>query len=392
VACEARRTSATQLDYLGYKTGYCILSKSGRDRGGRRHGRDGNYRGACRTCPQPGPELHKHEVQLICLCCRTCASGLGGEVLAERGSDARKWLASNTLLPLALALVTMLLAPAASASAQRMSHARAACRVPKLKGLSVAQARRRSARAHCKLRITGARLKNAAIQTVARQSPAASRRSATVTIWIEPLKEQRSNPLTSQPTAPTPVPGSSLCSVPNLTGLTVLQAEAGAARAGCKLRVEGAPLNDAGVQTVARQSPEAAQSAESVTVSVNPVCTASAEMPPTVSGPTPGPTGLVSGFYLDGGPLEVFSNPGCSRPEQPSGAGSVEVLNESGTLVATGTSEAGRPLEIRLPAGTYKLRATFLDAFINGVHPIETRSVEIPPGDSVRLDFVLQIP
>lgn len=302
----------------------------------------------------------------------------------------------TALLPLVVALVTMPVAPVVSASAHRMSHPRSACRVPNLEGLSVAQARRRSARAHCKLRIAGAPLKEAAVQTVSRQSPAPSRRSATVTVWIEPLKEQHDphDPSTSQPTVPTPVSGSSLCSVPNLTGLTVVEAETSAARAGCKLKVKGAPLERAEVQTVAWQSPEAAQSAESVTIWINPFCATSAEVSPGVPGPTatPGPTGLVSGFYLDGGPLRLFSSPGCSRPEQPSGAGSVEVLNESGTLVATGTSEYGHLVEIQLPAGTYELRATFLDALINGVHPIETTSVEIPSGDSVRLDFVLQIP
>jgi len=70
---------------------------------------------------------------------------------------------------------------------------------------------------------------------------------------------------------------------------------------------------------------------------------------------TPGPSELVSGFYLEGG------------------------------------SEYGRLVEIPLPAGTYELRATFLDALINGVHPIESSSVKIPPGDTVRLSFVLQI-
>jgi hypothetical protein len=213
-----------------------------------------------------------------------------------------------------------------------------------------------------------------------------------VTVWIEPLKEHKA--LVVQPDAPTIVPVPSPCSVPNLADLTVAEAEASAAHAGCKLTVEGAPLERADIQTVARQSPEAGQSGESVAVWVNPFCAASAEAQPGGIGPTatPGPTELVSGFYLDGGPLDVFSNPGCSRPEQPSGAGAVEVLNEAGEVVATGTSEYGHLVEVPLPAGTYKFRATFLDASINGEHPIESSSVEIPPGDTVRLNFVLSIP
>ena len=49
------------------------------------------------------------------------------------------------------------------------------CRVPKLKGLTVVQARRRVARSYCQMRALGAPLKMAAIQTIARQNPSAGK-------------------------------------------------------------------------------------------------------------------------------------------------------------------------------------------------------------------------
>jgi hypothetical protein len=101
----------------------------------------------------------------------------------------------------------------------------------------------------------------------------------------------------------------------------------------------------------------------------------------------PGPTELVSGFYLDGGPLARFSAPDCKRPEPPPGAGVVEVITATGALVATQTSTTGRLVKIPLSAGSYTIRGTFLNATINGTHPTETQSLTIPTGHTVRQDF-----
>jgi hypothetical protein len=111
---------------------------------------------------------------------------------------------------------------------------------------------------------------------------------------------------------------------------------------------------------------------------------------------TTGPTELVSGFYLDGGPPAAFSAPHCALPEPRPDAGTVEVLNAGGTVVATKTSIRGHFVEIALPAGSYTIRGTFLNA--SGCcspglgHFVKTESVVIPPGDTVRQDFVLSIP
>jgi len=285
------------------------------------------------------------------------------------------------LVKTASVLVTIVLvaAPAAGAATHRVSPPRRACRVPSLDGLTAAQARVRAKRAHCRLRLEGAALVKATVQTVARQSPAPSRRSAAVTVWLNPLIVAR-NPV--------------LCIVPNLTGLTVAEAEASAAHAGCTLKIEGAHLKRAEVQTVERQSPEPSVLSAGVTVWANPFCAGSAASGPLIGEPlvTPGPTELVSGFFIAGGPLDLFSTPECKRTEPSPAAGTVEVMDASGALVATGTSAPGQFVEIPLPAGSYTIRGTFLQAIINGVNPKETESVEITQGDTVRQDFVLGVP
>jgi hypothetical protein len=107
---------------------------------------------------------------------------------------------------------------------------------------------------------------------------------------------------------------------------------------------------------------------------------------------TVGPTELVSGFYLDGGPPVRFSVPHCRRPVPSPGPGTVEVMDTSGALIATVTSTRGHFAEVPLAPGSYTARGTFLEATINGAHATETASVVIEADRTVRQDFVLSIP
>ncbi len=185
------------------------------------------------------------------------------------------------------------------------------------------------------------------------------------------------------------------CRVPMLTGLTLSVAREHAARAHCKLRVKGAALEEAEVQTVARQAPARGGRSPRVTVWLNPFCRREAAYGPDLKEPlvTPGPTELVSGFFLVGGPDDRrFSDPGCRLPAPQPGAGTVEVTNASGVLVATETSTSGHFVEVPLAAGSYTITGTFLNAVFNGVHPKQSESVVIPLGHSVRQDFFLNIP
>ena len=191
-----------------------------------------------------------------------------------------------------------------------------------------------------------------------------------------------------------PAIASKVCHAPQLRGLTLEVARLKAAKAGCKLRLKGAAVKQPEVQTVDRQSPSDGRHSSTVTVWLNPFCFGSAAYGPGIAEPTvmPGPTELVSGFYLDGGPLARFSAPDCKRPEPPPGAGVVEVITATGALVATQTSTTGHLVKIPLPAGSYTIRGTFLNATINGTHPTETQSLTIPTGHTVRQDFFLSVP
>jgi hypothetical protein len=186
------------------------------------------------------------------------------------------------------------------------------------------------------------------------------------------------------------------CHAPLLEGLTFKLARVIAGRAGCKLRVKGTPLALARIQTVARQAPAAGGVASTVTVWLNRLCQRGGSYGPEIHEPavTIGPTKLISGFYTVGGPPpHYFSAPKCPRhPEPPPGAGTVEVINASGVVVATQTSVARQFVEIPLPAGSYTIRGTFLNATLNGAHPSRSESLVIPAGHTVRQDFFLSIP
>lgn len=184
------------------------------------------------------------------------------------------------------------------------------------------------------------------------------------------------------------------CHVPKLTGLTLSAARERAAHARCKLLVKGAALEEAGIQTVERQSPARGGRSSKVTAWLNPLCRREADYGPGLQEPlvTSGPTELVSGFFLVGGPdSRRFSTSGCKLPAPPPGAGTVEVTNASGKVVAAQTSTNGHFIKISLPAGSYTITGTFLDATIGGVNPKKSESIVIPPGHSVRQDFLLAI-
>lgn len=195
---------------------------------------------------------------------------------------------------------------------------------------------------------------------------------------------------------PRALAASRTCRIPQLTGVTVENARVLAARAGCQLRLRGAAPGRPDVQTIERQSPRRGRRAVSVTVWVNPFCFRGGDYAPQLKEPavTRGPTELVTGFYLVGGvpaPARRFSSPDCRLPEPPPGAGTVEVSDAAGTVLARQTSTRGRFIRIPLPPGSYTIRGTFLDATENGVNPTETQSIVIPAGHTVRQDFFLSI-
>ena len=161
------------------------------------------------------------------------------------------------------------------------------------------------------------------------------------------------------------------------------------------MRLAGAHVQAPGVQTIRSQSPRGGQHGRVVTVWVNPACANSALPGPPEGEPllTAGPTELISGLYLDGGPLRLWSEPRCTFHPGVPGAGTITVRDpDSGSVVATQTVTSGHLATIPLAPGTYTVEGTFGDAIING-QPGRSfpKTVQIPAGKTVRQDVVLNV-
>jgi hypothetical protein len=187
-----------------------------------------------------------------------------------------------------------------------------------------------------------------------------------------------------------------VCRAPRLTGLVLAVARERAAKASCRLRLAGAPVKRPTIQTIRRQNPGAGQHGRAVTVWVNPLCGGSALRGPPQGEPllTPGPTELVSGLYLDGGPYRLISAPRCASLAGTPEAGTITVTNpQTAAIVATETVADGQLATIPLPPGTYTISGTFANASSDG-QPIQSRpqAVTILSGKTVREDVSVSVP
>jgi hypothetical protein len=192
-----------------------------------------------------------------------------------------------------------------------------------------------------------------------------------------------------------PTNKASTCRVPRLTGLVLSVARERTAKAGCRIRLAGTHVQAPGVQTIRRQTPRDGRHGRVVTVWVNPVCSGSAAAGPGISEPllTTGPTELISGLYIVGGPLRLWSEPRCMPRPGESGAGTVTVRDlANGSIVASQTVTRGRLATIPLTPGTYTIQGTFANATINS-QPGESfpTTVEIRAGKTIRQDVFLNV-
>lgn len=165
--------------------------------------------------------------------------------------------------------------------------------------------------------------------------------------------------------------------------------------AGCSLRSRGAAITDPRLQTVQAQLPAAGAIAPTVTLTVNPTCARSALSGPPAGEPlvTPGPTRLVAGLFLVGGPLLPFSTPQCAYPPEPPWAGSITIMNAAATIVETKTVAQGELATFDVPAGTYTISGTFASATDND-QPIRATpaTVTVASGTTVRQDIGSDVP
>jgi hypothetical protein len=103
------------------------------------------------------------------------------------------------------------------------------------------------------------------------------------------------------------------CRAPRMTGLTVSVARDRARVAGCRVRLTGAKVRMPTIQTIRSQSVPPGRAAKVVTASVNPLCPSSADIGPPPGEPIvkPGPTELITGLFIEGGPPVERSAPVC---------------------------------------------------------------------------------
>lgn len=191
--------------------------------------------------------------------------------------------------------------------------------------------------------------------------------------------------------------------VPRLVGLSLSAARRRAARAGCKVQAREAGSGQIvekrlyaryAAQAVVRQIPRADRAGgveRMVTVWLRPLCHQSADPGPPAGEPfvKRGPTELISGLFLGGGPPR--SSPRC-RVGTPS-PGTITVTSPTtGTVIASDSVVSGQLATIPLAPGTYTMQGTFDNAFSNG-QAIMTpqQSVTIVAGYTIRQDVVANI-
>jgi hypothetical protein len=188
----------------------------------------------------------------------------------------------------------------------------------------------------------------------------------------------------------------SVCSVPRLTSLVLSLARERAAKAHCKIRLEGASVSLPPVQTIRAQTPAEGHHARVLTLWLNPLCSGSAAAGPGLNEPliTAGPTELVSGLYVVGGPLTRWSEPRCKpHPGEPR-AGTITVTDAAnGAIVASQAVSRGQLATIPLAPGKYTIRGTFANATINErLAQSFPTTVEVSAGKTVRQDVFLGVP
>ena len=183
--------------------------------------------------------------------------------------------------------------------------------------------------------------------------------------------------------------------MPALLGLTLAAARVKARQAGCRLLVINAGGEDDALRLVADATFGRDRFGRFVKLRLDPLCfTMGAPGPPPGEAFVhPGATELVSGLFLAGGPLVLYSAPRCSRVGTPA-AGTITVTSPAtGATVATQAVAQGALAMIPLPPGTYAVTGTFKNATVNGT-PITTpaETVDIASGYTVRQDVVANIP
>jgi len=101
-----------------------------------------------------------------------------------------------------------------------------------------------------------------------------------------------------------------------------------------------------------------------------------------------GPTELISGLFIEGGPFIYRSVPNCESLVGKSSGGTITITNSVGTVIANNMAlSAGQLLYVNVTTGAYTISGVFSSGLKAG--PI---TVNVPSGEMVRQDLVLDVP
>jgi hypothetical protein len=183
------------------------------------------------------------------------------------------------------------------------------------------------------------------------------------------------------------------CIVPDVVGVSLSAARQALQSSGCSVIPHQLPPHGQFVtppspdarQLVASQSPRPGSHTGQVTISLKPLCAQPDAPGPDTVGPTTsrGPSELVSGVFLQGGPVRTA--PGC-RHGTPS-AGTLTVTSAAGQIVAHRVVREGRFGVFPLKPGQYTLLATLP----GGAPPVAPRPVTILAHKTTRLNLVAKL-
>ncbi|MCW3032291.1 MAG: hypothetical protein JWM60_636 [Solirubrobacterales bacterium] len=185
------------------------------------------------------------------------------------------------------------------------------------------------------------------------------------------------------------------CVAPDVVGVTLAMARQALSASGCAVQVRQLPAHGQfvtpgspdGRQLVATQTPSAGGHADGVTLSLKPLCAQPAQPGPDTQGPasSQGPTELVSGLFLSGGP--VVTSPHC-RHGMPS-SGVLTVTTATGQPVARRAVRSGRFGVFPLKPGAYLLAGTISGPA--GERQLAARPVKIVAHRTTRLNLVADV-
>jgi hypothetical protein len=195
------------------------------------------------------------------------------------------------------------------------------------------------------------------------------------------------------PTAPKRSRAAGCRSTPMLVGKTFQVAQVAAAHAGCRLHVlDPARGQSSAIRLVAKATRRHGRERTTIDVQLDPLCSSMGAPGPPAGEPlvTSGPTELVSGLFIEGGALAIYSAPKCTPRVGTPSAGTLTVTSTAtGAVVATQTVAAGALATFPLPPGSYTVSGTFSDS--SGL-TLPGTSVQVTAGNTVRQDVVVPVP